>query len=302
MNVESFDFYGSQVCNARLMEPAEVLDAVRSRNGIPGVFAGWCLCGDTTEPMFDTIATRGEGVDLRLSGFFGSAKGAYATITQQVGGMQHRFLLPLFEPQVIAYLEALERQPIQVMLGRAGQSQALMLHNLLPWRTILPLVGMCQRDRCLSVGEALEEMAEAIHSICRPETIPSIYKGIDLTEVSVSVLAPAMYCAEGRSTWRESRYEGGGTAAGVGTRLRVLRCERPTNAGRHRGGRGARRARGQGVFRSAAAYVESGARGGYPNAGDATPPNGAPVFRLRYLKAMQARAEEEGRMPDTTRH
>ncbi|CAJ0794014.1 MAG: hypothetical protein QM625_09210 [Ralstonia sp.] len=197
MNVESFDFYGSQVCNARLMEPAEVLDAVRSRNGIPGVFAGWCLCGDTTEPMFDTIATRGEGVDLRLSGFFGSAKGAYATITQQVGGMQHRFLLPLFEPQVIAYLEALERQPIQVMLGRAGQSQALMLHNLLPWRTILPLVGMCQRDRCLSVGEALEEMAEAIHSICRPETIPSIYKGIDLTEVSVSVLAPAMYCAEG---------------------------------------------------------------------------------------------------------
>jgi len=31
--------------------------------------------------------------------------------------------------------------------------------------------------------------------------------------------------------------------------------------------------------------------------GDATPPNGTPVFRLQYLKAIQARAEEEGRMP-----
>ncbi|CAN0622858.1 conserved protein of unknown function [Burkholderia multivorans] len=33
---------------------------------------------------------------------------------------------------------------------------------------------------------------------------------------------------------------------------------------------------------------------------DALPPNGVPVFRLQYLKAMQARAEEEGQ--GTTRH
>ncbi|WP_224005103.1 hypothetical protein, partial [Cupriavidus pinatubonensis] len=36
--------------------------------------------------------------------------------------------------------------------------------------------------------------------------------------------------------------------------------------------------------------------------GDAMPPNGVPVFRLPYFKAMQAKAEEEGRMPGATRH
>lgn len=36
--------------------------------------------------------------------------------------------------------------------------------------------------------------------------------------------------------------------------------------------------------------------------GDVMPPNGVPVFRLQYFKAMQARAEEEGRQPGTTRH
>jgi hypothetical protein len=102
--------------------------------------------------------------------------------------------LPLFEPPVIAFLKALERQQIKVMLGREGQTQALMLHNALPWRNIVPLVRMCQPNGRVGVGEALEEMTEAIHAISRPETIPSTYKGVALTEVSVSVIVPAMYC------------------------------------------------------------------------------------------------------------
>ncbi|WP_308142669.1 hypothetical protein [Burkholderia pseudomallei] len=194
MDFESFNFYGSLASNGRLMNPGEVQEAAERRQGIPGLFPGWSLCGDTNASMFDAITKHGDGVDVRLSGFVGPANGAYATITQQLGGMQHRFLLPLFEPPVIAFLTSLERQPIQVMLGRAGQSQALILHNSLPWRNILPLLGMCQQNRRLGVVETLEEMAEAIHAVSRPETIPSVYKGIALTEVSVSVIAPVTYC------------------------------------------------------------------------------------------------------------
>jgi hypothetical protein len=36
--------------------------------------------------------------------------------------------------------------------------------------------------------------------------------------------------------------------------------------------------------------------------GNAMPPNEVPVFRHQYFKAMQARAEEEGRMRGTMRH
>jgi hypothetical protein len=194
MNFESFDIYGALVSNGRLMTPAEVQEAAHHRKGIPGLFPGWCLCGDAKASMYDEIAKHGVGVDIRLSGFLGPAAGAYATITQQVGGMQHRFLLPLFEPPVIAFLKALERQPIQAMLGREGQTQAMMLHNELPWRNIVPLVGMCQQNRQVAVDEALAEMTEAIHAVCRSETIPSVYKGVSLTEVSVSVIVPMDYC------------------------------------------------------------------------------------------------------------
>lgn len=191
---ESREFDGTLVSNGRLMDPCEVQEAIHRRQGIPGLFPGWCLCGDTRTTMFDAVVRQGDGADVRLSGFVGPANGAYATITHQVGGMQHRFLLPLFEPPVIAFLQATERQPIQTMLGREGQTQALMLHNALPRPNIRPLVAMCQPARRVGLDMALEEMCETLRALCRPETIPSIYKGVALTGVSVSVIVPAQYC------------------------------------------------------------------------------------------------------------
>lgn len=194
MNFESRDLNGTLVSNGRLMDPVEIEKAIHRRQGVPGLLPGWCLCGDTRGTMFDTIVGHGGGADVRLSGFVGPANGAFATITQQVGSMQHRFLLPLFEPPVIAFFKALERQSIQAMLGREGQTQAVMVHHALPWRNIVPLVGMCQQNRRVDVDETLAEMTEILRAVCRPETIPSVYKGVALTEVSVSVIVPATYC------------------------------------------------------------------------------------------------------------
>jgi hypothetical protein len=194
MNFESVDLYGSMVSNGRLMTPSDVEEAILNRKGIPGLHPGWCLCGDVKASMFDAIIKHGNGVDIRLSGFVGPADGAFATITQQLGGMQHRYLLPLYEPSVIAYLKALERQPIQAMLGREGQTKAIVLQNALPWRNIAPLVGLCQQNRRVGVDETLAEMTEAIRAVSRPETIPSIYRGVALTNISVSVIVPMQYC------------------------------------------------------------------------------------------------------------
>ena len=203
MNFETFDILGTMVSNGRLMTPAAVQKAIERRDGIPGLGAGWCLCGDTKKSMFDEIGKYGTGVDIRLSAFIGPEHGAYATITQQLSGMQHRFVLPLFEPHVIAYLRALERQPIQVMLGREGESEATILHNALPWRHIVPVVGMCQQNRQVALEKTLAEMTDTVRAVCRPETIPSLYKGVALTEVSVSVILPMAYClsaAQGEET------------------------------------------------------------------------------------------------------
>lgn len=194
MNIEPFDICGTKVINGRLMNPAELQEALQQLV-TPGIRADWwCLCGDVSRTMFDAIGKNGSGVGIRLSAFTGPEGGAYATITQQSGGMQHRFLLPLYEPAVIAFLKALERQPIQAMLGRQGEARAVMLHTDLPWRNIAPVVGMCQHSRPVEVEKTLAEMMEAIRAVCLPETIPSVYNGVPLTQVSVSVVMPMEYC------------------------------------------------------------------------------------------------------------
>lgn len=193
MNTDIYRVNGATLSNGRLMAPTEVEAAVQSREVVPG-HVGWYLCGDVNKSMFDAICKHNDSVGVRLSAFLGPAGGAYAAITHQLGGMQHRFLLPLFEPTVIAYLNALERQPIQTMLGREGETAAMVLYNELPWRNIVPLVGMCQQNRKIPLAETLAEMTEATREACHPERIPSVYKGVALTEVSVSVIMPTTYC------------------------------------------------------------------------------------------------------------
>lgn len=193
MNTDIYRVNGTTLSNGRLMAPTEVEAAVQRREVVPG-HAGWYLCGDVNKSMFDAIRKHNDSVGIRLSAFLGPAGGAYAAITHQLRGMQHRFLLPLFEPSVIAYLNALERQPIQTMLGREGETAAIVLYNELPWRNIVPLVGMCQQNRQIPLEETLAEMTAAIREACHPERIPSVYQGVALTEVSVSVIMPMTYC------------------------------------------------------------------------------------------------------------
>lgn len=66
MNFETFDVLGTMVSNGRLMTPAAVQKAIERRDGILGLGAGWCLCGDTKKSMFDEIGKYGAGVDIRL--------------------------------------------------------------------------------------------------------------------------------------------------------------------------------------------------------------------------------------------
>lgn len=197
MKIESLDFDGTLVGQGRLMTPTEIQDGFAQRGlQVPGLLTGWCLCGATSTMMFEAIGRHGGAVDVRLTGFVGPAKGTYAVFTQQLGTMQHRFLLPLYEPAVIAFLHSLERQNIQVMLGRERHNDVVVLHNPLPWRNIVPLVGMSQPVHRVSPDEVLEEMAGAVCEMSRATAIPSLYRGVELTAVSVSVIVPEQYCLE----------------------------------------------------------------------------------------------------------
>jgi hypothetical protein len=179
------------------MSPEEVWKATADRPGLPRPLNGWCLCGDASTAMIDAIVqNRGPG-DIRLSGFTGPTGGNYGALTQQIGGRQHRFIMPLYEPRVVEFLRALEHQTIQVMLGREGEHHgAAVFHHHLPWRNIAPLLALCREPRFVNLEDTIVDMGRVIRAMCKAEMIPSIYKGVAVEDVSVSALMPAGYCIE----------------------------------------------------------------------------------------------------------
>ncbi|WP_432258088.1 hypothetical protein [Cupriavidus sp. TMH.W2] len=187
---------GALISTARLMSPCEVRAATRNHPGLPGPLDGWCLCGDASARMVDTIVRNSGEVAIRLTGFVGPSGGHYAVLTHQLGGSQHRFLLPQYEPAVELYFRSLESQPIQVMLGRQGEDDSVVLHNRLPWPHIVPLVEMCQVQRCASMATTFDERRATTFAVTRLETIPSLDGNVAVSDVSVSLVVPSEYCLQ----------------------------------------------------------------------------------------------------------
>ncbi|RDK09141.1 hypothetical protein [Cupriavidus lacunae] len=197
MNFEPIALHGALVSMARLMSPEEVRAATANHPGLANPLSGWCLCGDASAQLVDAIVRHGGDVAIRLSGCVGSSGGHYAVVTHQLGESQHRFLLPLYEPSIESYLRSLESEPVRVMLGRQGEDDSVVLQNRLPWRSIVPLVEMCQAPRCASVATTFNEMRTAMYAASRVDTIPSVLANVTVNDVSLSLVVPVEYCLAG---------------------------------------------------------------------------------------------------------
>jgi hypothetical protein len=180
---------------SRLMRPHEVRSATANYFGPGRSLDGWFLCGDASRALVDAVMAAGGAAGVRLTGFCSPNGGNYVTVTHQVGAAQHRFLLPLYDPAVMEYLRAFEHEPVvQVMLGRQGENQAVVLHNGVEWSGIIPLLTMCQTDRDTTPTETIREVRLATAAASRLDTVPSLLGGVPITDVSVSTVLPAEYC------------------------------------------------------------------------------------------------------------
>ncbi|MDR9383919.1 hypothetical protein RJD05_06005 [Ralstonia sp. 11b] len=190
------NLHGALVGSARLMNPQEIQGVLAARRGGPNLRPGWCLCGDVTKDMFELFAGPGCTLRLRLSGFFGPSQGSYAVLTQQVRDLQHRFLLPLYEPDAVAFLKALRDQPLQVMLAREGGELAVVGHQYVEWRDVVPLVAMASPCQGGDIHEVMLETAEAVRYISGLDAIPSAIPEIAVRLASVSYLSPDDFCVD----------------------------------------------------------------------------------------------------------
>lgn len=183
----------SFLSEGRIMAPREVADAFKSREeALPQELRGcWSICGEATESLFDdALKHHPSKLVFRLSAFTSNSGGNYAVITHQMFARQHRFLLPLWDLDVLTGLKEAAAGRLNFMLARGAAAEGIVFQSGFKRRDIEPLLEMV-RPAGLDMNTIhLSQMWAAVQTIQQLEAIPSSHADRVVEEVMVSVVPP----------------------------------------------------------------------------------------------------------------
>ena len=181
---------------ARLMTPEEVAQAtfkqpaqVRKKT-----LGHWLLAGDVCSEMFRLLKdVQGEIFPMRITGFSSSDGAAYCTLVHQVRHFQHRFVMPLYDPAVRCFIEALSKSDGMIFsLGNDDGNEALLFPCPVRPNDFLPLLAMSSDASLDEQRNALKELQFMLPVIASPLLVPSLFGGVLVQHVSVSLLLPCV--------------------------------------------------------------------------------------------------------------
>lgn len=186
---------GQRAClfPATIMTPEEVQSGLlHEQQSVAERLRGhWMLCGDVDHRMFELlISSKVYQVAHRASAFTSPSGSGYALFTHQVGGFQHRYVLPLWCDDVERYLNALQREPYGFMLGDEGEGADFILPGVATGEELAPLRELCMAQPAMS-DELLAELPMAVVVLSAPDAIPSLFEHSQVEAVSVSVVVPS---------------------------------------------------------------------------------------------------------------
>ncbi len=202
----------AQYTVGRLMSPKEVEEATedydhQTRQRVRG---HWSLCGDCSQEMFDNIAQL-RNVALRHSlGVFQRNDGTkFLVVTHQLGSAQHRFLVPMWDPRVPDFLDAVSSGRYSISLARKGDTQAVVLSSdadaPLAIELRKHLMPMPDAQQLQSLLRALPQFME---TVATPEEFPNLQEGLAITDVSLSIVFDAMVPSRGNLQGNKVRANG----------------------------------------------------------------------------------------------
>ncbi|MDO8905956.1 hypothetical protein [Hydrogenophaga sp.] len=183
----------SFLSEARIMAPYEVADAFTSRGDeLPPELKGrWSLCGEATESLFDvTRELHPSKLGIRLSAFTSNSGGVYAVLTLQMLLRQHRFLLPLWDLDVLSSMRGAIEGKLCFMLARGGSNEAIVFPSEFKRHDIEPLLDLVVPAGQDTDATHLSQMWAAVQMIQQMKAIPGFDKDREVEEVMVSVVPP----------------------------------------------------------------------------------------------------------------
>lgn len=176
-----------------LMTPEDVAEALSERSPQEQqLFGGrWFLCCDVNSQMFDLLRTMQlSEIAQRATGFVSSQGGPYGVLTHQVGGHQHRLLLPLYDAEVQRAITSLTDQPFGFLMGHDNQADSVILMtSSVAGREMQGLPGLRK-----TVGEdvlkaLIGELPDVVMTLAIPDKIPGL-RNEPVCSVSLSVVMP----------------------------------------------------------------------------------------------------------------
>lgn len=179
---------------ATLQNPEEVEVASRGRptEQRDKLLGQWVLTGTVSAQMFDDLrANMPNNLVASLSVRTTPARASYAVISCQKGFRQHRFVLPMFEPKVMKFFEAVSSQPLNLYLAnvKSGDEGFIFDCDLLPEE----IAQVIEFGRAVDPGsrdEFIAELPTFLADVVHTEFVACQAGADAVREVDVSMLMP----------------------------------------------------------------------------------------------------------------
>lgn len=181
--------FSTSFYQARLMSPNDVRGAIYGQNQvIPDNFVqSWCLCGDVCDEFYKRVLA-GRPICYGIMLFSVVQETFYAGFTLQIDEYQVRFLLPLGSDKCERFFEQVERTGLNISLGQAGKSNALLLAFELASGSRELIERCLAKSRLVRGNIEPVQMKMAIDMVSDIEAVPSVYRYLLVENITVNIV------------------------------------------------------------------------------------------------------------------
>ena len=151
----------------------------------------WMLAGAVNDELYSSLEAN-DGFDIAAQvEYLNSPLGAtYTVITCQLDERQHRFVLPMYEPMVVALLTKASKQPLSIYLESKGPMKRGITYDC----PLQPKRFAGAKARCQSIGarkrvDFLVEFPAIVSTFLATDTVPSL-NGLPVRDVDASYVLP----------------------------------------------------------------------------------------------------------------
>lgn len=182
-----------QVTRARLMSPEQVRLATRGHElESHARFDGhWFFCGDCSEALFTRITDRPDSVRTGWAYCSDSAGGCFLLLAHQAGVSQHRFVMPLWDDRMPELLASIATGKYSVSLGRAEKRDAAIVKGERMRDFANRILSERRTPDAKQIRASLILLPSTLMSLTGPECLRSLIPGVEVTDLSMSVLIEA---------------------------------------------------------------------------------------------------------------